>query len=174
MLKRTQRIQDTLRTLGLRWPDLAPTHEFVPVIRHADMIFVSGHAPYSDGDFRHRGRLGAELSIEDGRRAAQLAVLGCLASLEAELGDLGLVERILKMNGYVRCVAGFEELPRVTDGASRMLIDMFGDAGRHARTTVGVTALPAGVSVECELVVVVRQDGDPGLGAAGSRPPMDW
>ncbi|MGP3937517.1 RidA family protein [Nonomuraea sp. KM88] len=157
MLRRAPRFQDTLRTLGLRWPDLAPTHEFVPAIRHADMIFVSGHAPYRDGDFRHKGRVGAELSLEDGRRAARLAVLGCLASLEAALGDLDLVERILKMNAYVRCVADFHELPSVTDGASRMLIDMFGDVGRHARTTIGVTALPEGVSVECELIVVARE-----------------
>lgn len=145
-----------LAELGMRWPPAPPTHEYLPAVRAGELVFVSGHAPYADGAHQYRGRVGETLDLPAAREAARLAVLGCLVSLEQVLGTLDAVERIVKVNGYVHCVAGFEPLPRVTDGASELLIDLFGQRGRHARTTVGVASLPSGVAVELELVALVR------------------
>jgi enamine deaminase RidA (YjgF/YER057c/UK114 family) len=97
-----------------------------------------------------------DLDLPAAREAARLAVLGCLVSLEQVLGTLNAVERIVKVNGYVHCVPGYEPLPLVTDGASELLKDLFGQRGRHARTTVGVASLPSGVAVELELAALVR------------------
>ena len=140
--------------LGLEWPEAAPTHEFLPAIRVGELVYVSGHAPYAERAFRYRGRVGDQLDLAQAREAARLAVLGCLVSLEQETGTLDTVQRIVKINGYVHCVPGYEPLPKVTDAASELLLDLFGNAGRHARTTVGVASLPAGVAVELELVAL--------------------
>jgi enamine deaminase RidA (YjgF/YER057c/UK114 family) len=137
-------------------PERPPTHEYLPVSRVGDLLFVSGHAPYVDGSHRNRGRVGHTLDLHAAREAARLAVLGCLVSLEAELRTLDDVQRLVKVNGYVHCVAGFEPLPKITDGASELLIDLFGPAGRHARTTVGVASLPSGVAVELEMTILAR------------------
>jgi enamine deaminase RidA (YjgF/YER057c/UK114 family) len=146
-------ISDQLNRLNLKLPDLAPTHEFLRVSVVDDLAFVSGHAPFANGQFLYRGKIGRELDLAVGQRAAASAVLGCLASLHDAVGSLDAVRCVRKLNGYVNCVENFEDLPRVTDGASRLLIDLFGEAGRHARTTVGVMSLPMGVAVEIELVV---------------------
>lgn len=144
-----------LQGLGLELPDLAPTHEFVAVNIVGDIGYVSGHAPYLDGGFRYRGKVGRDLGLEEGRQAAQLAALGCLTSLK-EAGCLERVRRVLKVNGYVHCDPEFLELPRVTDAASELLIKLFGESGRHARTTIGVASLPLGVAVELEMIVQLR------------------
>jgi enamine deaminase RidA (YjgF/YER057c/UK114 family) len=154
------RIRAQLERLGLQWPEPPPTHEFVRVARFGELAFVSGHAPYLGGTFRYLGRVGDDIDLDTAQQAAALAVLGCLSSLDAELGGLDRLARIVKLNGYVRCAPTFIGLPAVTDGASRLLIELFGEDGRHARTTVGVTSLPQGVVVECELVVAVRHRAD--------------
>lgn len=145
-----------LAELGMRWPPMPPTHEFLPAVRAGELVFVSGHAPYTDDAYQYVGRVGETLDLLAARQAARLAILGCLVSLEQILGTLDAVKRIVKVNGYVHCVPGFEPLPRITDGASELLIDLFGRAGRHARTTVGVASLPSGVAVELELIALAR------------------
>ncbi|MGV9386892.1 RidA family protein [Nonomuraea sp. NPDC003707] len=149
-------VRRRLTELGITLPPIPPTHEYVPVARFGQLAFISGHAPYSDGGHQYRGRVGEELDLSEGRAAARLAILGCLVSLEQALGSLDEVERILKVNGYVHCVPGYEPLPRVTNAASELLIELFGTAGRHARTTVGVASLPSGVAVEVEMIVIAR------------------
>jgi len=119
-------------------------------------MYISGHAPFREGTFQYGGKVGREVSIDTACRAAELAVLGCLASVKADLGSLDYVKRILKLNGYVNCLPEFTELPKITDGASSLLIALFGDAGRHARTTVGVASLPFGVSVEIEMMIQIK------------------
>ena len=148
-------IDARLREHGLTLPDLAPTHEFVAVKLLGDIAFVSGHAPFDKGGFRFVGSVGDDHDLEQARLAAREALLGCLASLRHHLGSLDRVTDIVKMNGYVKCGPHFPLLPRVTDGASTLLRDLWGERGRHARTTVGVAELPAGVAVEIELVVKV-------------------
>jgi enamine deaminase RidA (YjgF/YER057c/UK114 family) len=145
-------VYERMKRLGLSLPDLAPTYEFLRVNFVDDLVFVSGHAPYEDGQFKYRGKIGRELDLLAGQRAAESALLGCLASLQSEIGSLESVRQIVKLNGYVNCVQDFQDLPQVTDAASRLLVQLFGDSGRHARTTVGVMSLPMGVAVEIELV----------------------
>lgn len=118
-----------------------------------DLVFISGHAPFEGGEFRYKGKIGMDLDLLAGQRAAQSAVLGCLASFEQEVGSLDTIRPIAKLNGYVNCVESFQDLPKVTDAASGLLIEVFGSSGRHARTTVGVASLPMGVAVEIDLIV---------------------
>lgn len=147
-------VRRRLAQLGIAWPPVPPTHQYLPAVRFGQMVFVSGHAPYADGAHQYRGRVGDTLDLEQARAAARLAVLGCLVSLERTLGDLDAVARILKLNGYVHCVPGYKPLPKVTDAASELLIELFGAIGQHARTTVGVASLPSGVAVEIELIAI--------------------
>jgi enamine deaminase RidA (YjgF/YER057c/UK114 family) len=151
-------IHNRLRELGLGLPECAPTHEFLPVNVLGELAYVSGHAPFSDAAFRYQGKIGREFDLATGCKAAELAVLGCLASLEKAIGTLDSVRRVVKMNGYVNCDPEFRDLPQVTDAASKLLIALFGDSGRPARTTVGVASLPGGAAVELELVVQFRTD----------------
>ena len=146
---------DRLHKLGLVLPEPAPTHEFVPASIAGDLVFVSGHAPFADDEFRFRGKVGKELDLAGARQAAELAALGCLRSLQESIGTLGRVRRVLKLTGYVNCTADFCDLPQVTDAASVLLISLFHPHGKHARTTVGVNSLPLGVAVELELMVQI-------------------
>ena len=152
-------VYDQLRKLELQLPDLAPTHQFLRTNVVGNLVFVSGHAPFEGGEFRYRGKIGTDLDLVAGQRAAQSAVLGCLASFEQEVGSLDTIRQIAKLNGYVNCVESFQDLPKVTDAASDLLINVFGSSGRHARTTVGVASLPMGVAVEIELIVRISTPG---------------
>jgi enamine deaminase RidA (YjgF/YER057c/UK114 family) len=156
MLDRQHERHERLKQAGLRLPELAPTKEFLRVKLIDDLAFVSGHAPFEGGDFRYIGRIGREFDLSSAREAAKLAVLGCLTSLETDLGSLERIQEIVKLNGYVNCVPEFHALPQITDAASHLLIDLFGDSGRHARTTVGVCSLPMGVAVEIDLIARIR------------------
>jgi enamine deaminase RidA (YjgF/YER057c/UK114 family) len=149
-------IEARLKTLGHVLPDLAPTHEFLAVNVVGDLAYVSGHAPYLGGEFRYLGKVGRDFDLEAGRSAAQLAVLGCLSSLK-EAGCLEHVSRVLKVNGYVHSDPEFQDLPKVTDAASQLLIGVFGECGRHARTTVGVASLPLAAAVEVEMIVQLQE-----------------
>jgi enamine deaminase RidA (YjgF/YER057c/UK114 family) len=151
-------VRDRMREIGIKLAEVPPTFEFVAVNIVHDLAYVSGHAPFSDGAFQFRGKVGCEFDIGAGCRAAEAALLGALASLEHALGSLDRVLRIVKLNGYVNCDPGFQDLPTITDAASKLLIRLFGENGRHARTTVGVASLPAGVAVELELIVQVHND----------------
>lgn len=151
-------VHERLQQLGLRLPELAPTAEFLGVNIIDDLAFVSEHATFADGEFCYRGKIGRELDLSECRRAAELAALGCLASLENSIGSLDAVRRIVKLYGYVNCESEFDDLPRVTDAAFKLLVDLFGDSGRHARTTVGVASLPKGVAVEIELIAQFERE----------------
>jgi enamine deaminase RidA (YjgF/YER057c/UK114 family) len=158
-------VRDRMREIGIKLAEVPPTCEFVAVNVVHDLAYVSGHAPFLNGAFQFRGKVGREFDITTGCRAAEAAVLGALASLEHVLGSLERVRRIVKLNGYVNCDPGFQDLPAITDAASKLLIRLFGENGRHARTTVGVASLPMGVAVELELIVQVMSKtyGLPGV-----------
>lgn len=119
-------------------------------------MFLSGTTCYANGGLLHKGRLGAELSLEQGYAAARQAALNLLSIAKESLGDLGRVMRIVKLNGYVNSAADFDRQPEVIDGASDLLQEIFGEAGRHARTSIGVSDLPGHIPVEIEMVVQVR------------------
>lgn len=149
-------VEKRLKELGLTLPDPSPTFEYLRALAVGDLIFVSGHVPYRDGEFQYRGKVGQDFDLETGRKAAELAALSSLASLKTVIGSLDNVRRVVKLNGYVNCTPEFTDLPKVMDGASKLLIDIFGDSGRHARTTVGVASLPLGVAAEIEMTFQLK------------------
>jgi enamine deaminase RidA (YjgF/YER057c/UK114 family) len=149
-------VEDRLSELGLEIPEPPPPlANYVAAVRTGNLVFVAGHGPRRDGEYAYIGKLGEDLAVQDGYDAARLVILNCLASLKAEIGDLDKVRRIVKMLGMVNSAAGFHEQPAVINGASDLLVELFGDKGRHARSAVGMAALPMGIAVEIELVVEV-------------------
>ncbi|MDH5668978.1 MAG: RidA family protein [Nitrospira sp.] len=148
--------EEKLKELGLSLPEAPkPVANYVPVVRVGDLLFLSGVLPSRDGQLVMTGKLGAGLSIEQGRQAAQLAVLNALAIIKAEVGSLDHVQRIVKMIGHIASAEGFGDQPQVLDGASDLLVSVFGEKGRHARVAVGAAELPRHTPVEIELIVQV-------------------
>jgi enamine deaminase RidA (YjgF/YER057c/UK114 family) len=149
-------IEDKLSTLGLELPSQGPpVGNFVSAVRTGNLMFVSGHGPYKDGQYIYRGKLGEDVDTATGYEAARLVMLNCLAGLKAEIGDLDRVARVVRVFGMVNSTPDFAEQPQVIDGASDLLTEILGDRGKHARAAVGMVALPMGISVEIEMVVEV-------------------
>jgi enamine deaminase RidA (YjgF/YER057c/UK114 family) len=134
----------------------APAFAYVPVAVHGDLAWVSGQLPWQPDGTLARGKLGAELKVEDGKAAARLCVLNGLSVLRESIGALDRVVRIVKVVGFVASAQGFVEQPAVVDGASTLIAEIFGEVGRHARSAVGVAELPRGVPVEIEFVAAIR------------------
>ena len=148
-------ISTKLRELGLELPLAAkPVANYVPWAIAGNLVFVAGQIPLVDGKPKFVGQVGTGLSIEDAVVAARLCAVNVLAQLnEACGGDLDRVARIVKLVGFVNCTAAFTEIPKVMNGASDLMVEVFGNAGRHARSSVGVASLPMGVPVEVEAIV---------------------
>lgn len=145
-----------LSELGLTLPAAAaPVAAYVPVVVAGGLAHVSGQVSFVDGELL-KGRLGEDVSLEDGVRAAQGCGLMILAQLKAALGSLDRVERIVKLGGFVNSAADFTDQPKVVNGASELMVAVFGEAGKHARSAVGVPTLPLGVAVEIDAIVAVR------------------
>ncbi len=146
-----------VRELGLILYGPHPPHDPLDaVVVHGGVARTSGQLPRIDGRLTCVGTLGADVSVEQGAEAARVCALNALSVLRAELGTLDRIERVLTVTGYVACVPGFDQQPAVIDGASRVLYEIFGEAGRHSRSAIGVAALPRGGAVEVEVAVAVR------------------
>jgi len=149
-------IAERLAELGLALPTTpTPMANYVPAVRSGNLVFVSGHGPRSDDGSFVAGKLGRDLSREDGYAAARLTMLNCLASLSAAAGGLDNVRRIVKVFGMVNCTEDFGEQPQVINGGSDLLVQIFGERGRHARSAVGMESLPNSIAVELELIAEV-------------------
>jgi enamine deaminase RidA (YjgF/YER057c/UK114 family) len=149
--------EEVLAELGYALPEVPPVAGlYLPAVRAGDLVFTSGAVPMRDGAVVIRGKVGAEVSLEQAQDAARLAVVNALASLRSETGSLRRVLRMVRLVGYVASAPGFTDQPQVLNAASQLLIDLFGDAGRSARSAIGVAELPLGVPVEVELVALVR------------------
>lgn len=147
-----------LAELGLTLPPApAPVASYVPVVvvERAGLAFVSGQIPIKDGKLTASGTLPGAVTIEQGQHAARQCVLNGLAQLQAALGSIDRVKRIVKVGVFVACEPGFIDQPKVANGASDLLVSIFGEAGKHARAAVGVPALPLGAAVEVDFVVEV-------------------
>jgi enamine deaminase RidA (YjgF/YER057c/UK114 family) len=150
-------IRARLAELGLTLHGPHPPHDPLDaVVLHDGVARTSGQLPRIDGELTCLGRLGDDVSVEEGRAAAAVCALNALAVLEVALGSLDRVERVLTVTGYVASAPDFHEQPTVVDGASRVLADVFGEAGRHTRSAIGVAALPRRGAVEIEVAVSVR------------------
>ena len=143
-----------LKELGVTLPDpQKPVANYVPAVRVGDLLFLSGVLPSRDGQLIMTGKLGQELSIEQGVEAARVAVLNVLSIIRSATGLLDRVKQIVKMVGHIASAPGFTDQPQVLNGASDLLVSLFGDAGRHARVAVGAAELPRHAPVEIELIV---------------------
>lgn len=146
-----------LRELGITLPPQAtPVANYVPFVRVGNLLFLSGHGPIREGKAVARGKLGKELSVEEGYRVAREVGLTLLASARAALGSLDRVRRVVKALGMVASAEGFTDQPRVVNGFSDLMVEVFGDAGRHARSAVGMAELPMGIPVEIEMILEVE------------------
>ena len=146
-----------LKELGIELPEVPqPVAAYVPYVVVDGFVFTAGQLPVADGKVRYTGRVGAELTVEEGREAARLCALNCLTVVRAAAQSLDNVIRLVKVTGFIASAPDFYGQPQVLNGASELLGAVFGPAGQHARAAVGVTALPLGAAVELEMVVKVR------------------
>lgn len=145
-----------MKELGVEIPQIsAPLGSYKPAVVSGNLIFVSGQLPIKDGKLLYKGKVGGEVSLEEGVQAAKLSAINTLSVMKGELGDLNRVGRILKVTGYVSSATGFDLQAKVVNGASDFFYEVFGEEGRHARAAVGVYELPLGAPVEIEVIAEI-------------------
>jgi enamine deaminase RidA (YjgF/YER057c/UK114 family) len=149
---------DRARELGLDLPAPAPAiGAYLKAVQSGNLLFLSGHGPHKDGVLQYRGKVGKDLTREEGYAAARLTMLNCLSSIRVALGSLSRVRRVVKVLGFVNSAPGFTDQPKVINGGSDLLIELFGENGRHARSAIGVAELPSDIAVEIEMIVKVAE-----------------
>ncbi|MGQ0795913.1 MAG: RidA family protein [Nitrosopumilaceae archaeon] len=149
-------IEDKLNELGIILPiPPNPAGSYIPIVRSGNLVFVSGQIPIKDGRILYSGKVTKDLSIEDAQKAAQLCVINALANLKSEFGNLEKISKIIKLSGYVNSPPEFVEQPKVINGGSDLLFQIFEKKGQHARIAVGVSSLPLNSAVEIDLIVEV-------------------
>lgn len=153
-----QTADDKIKELGLQLPPASkPIANYVKYVRTGNLIFLAGHGPTKADGTNITGKVGKDLTIEQGYEAAKITALSLIATLKDALaGDLSKVKRIVKVNGYVNCLPDFTEQPKVINGCSDLLVQIFGEKGKHARAAMGMVALPMNIAVEIEMVVEVE------------------
>lgn len=150
-------IDAKLTELGLVLPEAAaPVAAYVPAVEVDGLLYISGQVSFAEDGSRIQGTLGKDMDVDAGYAAARRCGVMLLAQMKAALGSLDRVERIVKLGGFVACTADFADQPKVINGCSELMQDVFGDAGKHARSAVGVPALPLGVAVEVDAIVKIR------------------
>lgn len=154
----TGKIDARLQELNITLPAAAaPAANYVPFVVTGNLVFISGQVPFLDGDLKYQGKVGEDFSIEQGQDCARIVGLNILAQLKAACGgDLDRVVRCVKLGGFVNCVSGFEDSPKVVNGTSDLLAEVFGDAGKGARFAVGTNSLPFNVAVEVDAIFEIR------------------
>lgn len=146
-----------LQELGIKLNEPAkPVANYVKAVRVGNLLFLAGHGPVQADGNMTKGKVGVDLTIEQGYAAAKLTGEGMISTLKAELGDLNRVKRIVKVNGWVNCPADFGEHPKVINGCSDLMVAVFGDKGKHARAAMGAGSLPFNTSVEIEMIVEIE------------------
>jgi len=151
-------IEEKITSLGLQLPEVAkPVASYIPAVQSGNLVFISGQIPFVHGKLLCRGKLGKEIDLEKGYECARIAVMNCIAALKSVIGDLDKVKRIVKITGYVNSAAGFEDQPKVLNGASDLVIEIFGEKGRHSRTAIGTNELPLAAPVEVDLIAEIQQ-----------------
>ncbi|MEN3535083.1 RidA family protein [Microbispora sp. ZYX-F-249] len=149
--------EERLAELGLTLPEVVPPlAAYVPAVRTGDHVYTSGQLPLVKGELGVTGKVGAEVSAEEAKEQARICAVNALAAIKALVGDLSQVVRIVKVVGFVASAPGFTGQPQVVNGASELLGEVFGEAGRHARSAVGVAVLPLDAPVEVEVIAEVR------------------
>lgn len=152
-------ITERLKELGYELPQAPkPIGAYIPALRMGNLVMTSGMLPMKDGKLVYTNEIGGVFhTVEDGYNAAKICILNALAAIN-EIVPLDEIERVIKLTGFVNSATSFKEQPKVINGASELLVEIFGEAGRHVRSAVGVNELPMGASVEIELVVQIRSN----------------
>jgi enamine deaminase RidA (YjgF/YER057c/UK114 family) len=146
-----------LKKLGITLPPRStPVANYIPSVRVGKLLFTAGHVPIRDGKPTVRGKLGRELSVEEGYKIARDVGLHLLATVRGALGSLDKVKRVVKVLAMVASAEGFTDQPKVINGLSDLMVEVFGEAGRHARSAVGLAELPLGVPIEIEMILEVK------------------
>jgi len=150
-------VKERLSELGLELPDVPePVAAYVPGVREGKLLFTSGQIPAVDGELVYQGKVGDVFTVEVGYKAARLCALNALAVLANLAGGIENIKRILKVTGFVNSAAGFSDQPKVVNGASELFVDLFGQAGQHARSAVACNELPLDSAVEVEVIAVMK------------------
>lgn len=150
-------IEEKIKQLGFTLPTAPkPLASYVPAIQTADLIFTAGQLPIKDGILAFKGKLGKDLNEDEGKKAAQLCALNCLAVIKNEIGSLDKIDKIIKLTVFVNSAEGFINQPQVANGASDLVKEIFGDNGKHVRSAVGAAELPLNAPVEIEMIVRVK------------------
>jgi enamine deaminase RidA (YjgF/YER057c/UK114 family) len=150
-------IEKKLNEMGIIISDVPkPAASYIPAVQTGNLIFTAGQGCKKDGVLVYKGKLGEDLTVEEGYEAAKVSITNCLAILKGYLGDLDKIKKIVKLLGFVASAPGFDQQPYVINGASELLIDAFGEKGKHARSAIGVSELPFGTPVEIEMIVEVE------------------
>ena len=151
-----QNIENKLEELGIELiAPSKPIANYVKAVQTGNLVFLAGHGPQQADGSSIKGKLGKDLTLEEGQYAARMAAISLLSSLKAEIGDLDKVTRIVKVRGMVNCTEDFYDQPEVINGCSDLLVAVFGDKGKHARAAVGMVSLPSNIAVEIEMIVEV-------------------
>ncbi|HLR68261.1 MAG TPA: RidA family protein [Virgibacillus sp.] len=152
-------IDNKLQVLGIKLEDVnSSTFPFVPVIRTGELVYTSGQDCRENGVNIFEGKIGKDISLVDGQKAARQCAINCLSVLKCYLGSLDKVKQVVKVSGFVQSYEGFWEQPYVMNGASDIFIDVFGEKGRHVRSAIGVNELPFNTPVEVEVIVEVENN----------------
>ena len=146
-----------LKELGYELPEPAkPLAAYIPAIKVEKLVYTAGQLPSVNGQLQYKGKVGFDLSEEDGQKAAVLSLLNCLAVIKSVCDDLDQIEQVVKLTVFINSADGFTNQPRVANGASELLLKIFGDAGNHVRSAVGVNELPIDAALEIEMVVKLK------------------
>ena len=150
--------EENIKNLGLNIPDLPKAlANYVPYKIVGKTMYISGQGPVQNGELIYKGKVGSDITVEDGIEAAKLCVINIIAAVNTSLkGDWNKLDSFVKLTGYVNCQDNFTDQPKIINGASDMLVDIFGDQGRHTRVAVGSNALPLGIAVEIDAIVQLK------------------
>ncbi len=150
-------IEDKIKELGFELPEAPkPLAAYIPSLIVNDLVFTAGQIPSVKGELKYKGKLGKEISEEEGKKAAEVCALNCLSVIKSIVGDLDEIERIVKLTVFVNSADGFTAQPKVANGASELMVKLFGEKGKHVRSAVGVNELPIDSAVEIEMVVKLK------------------
>ncbi|MBS4026702.1 MAG: RidA family protein [Clostridia bacterium] len=149
--------EEKIAELGIEIPEVPmPLAAYVPAVQAGELIFSSGQLPFVKGELKYKGKLGIDFTVEQGYEAAKACVVNCLAAIKSVIGSLDDIEQVVKLTGYVNSAPGFTSQPLVINGASELLVEIFGEKGKHARAAVGVNELPLGAAAEVEMIVKIK------------------
>lgn len=150
-------IEKRIKSLGLNLPEVPkPVASYVPAVQSGNYVFTSGQIPFVKGELKFKGKVGSDLTLEEGYECAKVAALNCLAAIQSVIGDLDRVSRVVRVTGFINSAPGFLDQPKVLNGASDLLVEIFGEKGRHSRLALGSSELPLGAPVEVDLIVEVK------------------